>query len=35
MQGSEVSLDDCEENTTVFDRRLVERYLKFRVRVLF
>ena len=28
MQGSEVSLDDCEENTTVFDRRLVERYLK-------
>ena len=27
MQGLEVTLDDCEENTTVFDR-LVERYLK-------
>ena len=35
MQGLEVTLDDCEENTTVFDRRLVERYLKFRVQVLF
>ena len=28
MQGLEVTLDDCEENATVFDRRLVERYLK-------